>query len=686
MIFVFPTFLWALLAVSIPVIIHLFNFRRYKKVYFSNVRFLKELQHESKSKSRLKEILILIARCFTIACLVFAFSQPLLTDKENRNLTTGNKVVSIYIDNSFSMENVEQQGPLLEIAKKHAAEIVKVFGGADKFQIITNDFEGRHQRYYSKEDVFTKIEEIKISPAVKSYADIFKRQCEFLGESKLQHKKIFALSDLQKSTFNFNEIKNDTNVEAGIIPLPGKRINNVYIDTCWFETPIQQKGFIQKLHAIIINKGSNTINAGSAKLFLNKQQLAIASYSLEPDSKKEIQFSFECKQNGFNYGSVKIEDYPVTFDDEMFFAFNSKINIRVCLINGTNTGALNAENPFESLLKSDSLFNLFSYKEQSIDYSKFKISDAIILNQLTEISSGLISQLTEFAKRGGSVMIIPALNCNKEEYNSLFSVFQLPLFAELDTISVKTDKIESAHGFFAGVFEKTEERLNLPIVNKHFKLVQNTKSNFESLILLQNADVLLGNNKYYDGNFYLFTIPFTKSSTNFFKHALFVPTIYRFCFGSLKSAMLMYTINTNNIISLKSDNSGKEDLAHIRALNNKTDIIPEVSNINNSLMLQTHAQINLPGFYEITKANIALFPLAFNYSRKESDLNCFRAEELESGFEKLGFKNFKILENSSEKISSQIMESEGGKKLWKMFIILSLGFIIIEITLLRFLK
>ena len=87
--FLYPAFLWALMAISIPVIIHLFNFRRYKKVYFTNVKFLKELQHESKSKSRLKEILILIARCLAIASLVFAFSQPIILDKLATSLDKG---------------------------------------------------------------------------------------------------------------------------------------------------------------------------------------------------------------------------------------------------------------------------------------------------------------------------------------------------------------------------------------------------------------------------------------------------------------------------------------------------------------------------------------------------------------------------------------------------------------------
>ena len=311
MMFVYPAFIWALAAVAIPIIIHLFNFRRYKKVYFTNVRFLKELQHQSKSKSRLREILVLIARCLAIACLVMAFAQPIIKDKNLSVVNTGAKAVSINIDNSFSMVNVNKQGPLLEIAKTKAKEIIKAFGNGDKFQIITNDFEGKHQRFNSKEDAVSLVDEVKISSAVRVFSDVLNRQNEFLGSSTLPNKKVYALSDAQKTTFNLEDIKNDTSIKITVLPLKANEINNIYIDSCWFETPLQQKGFIQKLHATIVNYGNSNLEIGSAKLFLNKEQIAISSFSVEANSKTEIQFTFECKKEGVNYNGARLTNKSV---------------------------------------------------------------------------------------------------------------------------------------------------------------------------------------------------------------------------------------------------------------------------------------------------------------------------------------------------------------------------------------
>jgi hypothetical protein len=682
MMFIYPAFLWALLAVSIPIIIHLFNFRRYKKIYFTNVRFLKELQHESKSKSRLKELLILAARCLAVACLVLAFSQPILREKEN-GFVAGANAVSIYIDNSFSMDNVQKQGPLIDIAKLGAREVVKAHGGADKFQLMTNDFEGKHQRFYTKEDMLNKIDEVKVSSAVRLFSDVVKRQQEFLQSSSLAKKKIYAFSDAQKSTFVFSESKSDTSVKTVIVPITANQVSNIYIDSCWFESPLQQKGFIQKLHATIVNGGSTVVDAGTAKLFLNNQQLAIASYSVEPQSKTEVLFTFECKKSGHNFGSIKIEDYPVTFDDELFFAFNSKIDIPVCLLNGRE---LKGPNPFEALFKGDSLFKLFSFSETAIDYSKFKSVDVIVLNQLSEISSGLHSELTKFLRQGGSVLIVPYQKANLNAYNAFFTDVQLPVFTALDTFMVKTEKIETAGKFYSGVFEKMEDRLNLPIVNKHFKLLKTSRSDFENILVLQNGDVLLGKSKQQNGLLYLFTSPFDQTSSNFSKHALFVPTVYRICFSSLKAPLLYYEVNANNVLGIRNEASTAEQPPHIREIGNKADIIPEMRAIDNTLLLYTRSQINAPGFYEVLREKELLLPLAFNFSRRESDLTCYQIEEIKSLVAKRGLGNYSVLESASGDLGKQLFEETQGQKLWKLFIILALSFIVIEILLLRFLK
>lgn len=124
--FVYPAFLFGLAALAIPVIIHLFNFRRFKTVYFTNVRFLKNIQEETATKSKLKHLFILLSRLLAIAFLVFAFAQPFIPSNQSAK-TTAHRAVSIYIDNSFSMEAVNNDEQLLNIAKRKAEEITGIY-------------------------------------------------------------------------------------------------------------------------------------------------------------------------------------------------------------------------------------------------------------------------------------------------------------------------------------------------------------------------------------------------------------------------------------------------------------------------------------------------------------------------------------------------------------------------------
>lgn len=681
--FVYPTFLWALFTVSIPIIIHLFNFRRYTKVYFTNVRYLKELQHESKSKSRLKELLILLFRCLAITALVLAFAQPVLV--ENKSITAGPsvKAISIYIDNSYSMDNLQKQGPLLEIAKQQAKDLIKNMGNADKIQILTNDFEGRHQRFYNKEEALDPLSEIKSSPSVRKLSEVYKRQLEMLRSSGSKNISNYLFTDAQRSTFDLNEVKQDSTARTFIVLNAANKINNVYVDTCFFETPVQQKGFIQKLHARIRNNGDDPVNAGSAKLTLNKLQLGISSFSVEPHAFKEIVFTFECKQEGFNYGSIKIDDYPVTFDDELFFAFNSKLKIRLTLISGKD---IKGENPFLNLLKADSLFELHSSNEQSVDYSSFEKSDALVLYGLSGLTSGMQSELFKFRRTKGCLFIIPAEKADLSSYNTLMSAFALPSIIGKDTQQVKTDLIEQKSDFFSGVFEKLDERVNLPLIQEHYKLNLTNRSSFEVLMKLQNGDPLLGRIEDQGNITYLSTDPMTDQSSNFVRHALFVPTMYRIGFSSLHAASLFYEVNANEVLDLRYESSVNKEAPHILGLTDKTDIIPEVRNTNSGLHLFTRGQINQAGFYSVNANRESLFPLAFNYSRKESDLTCYNKEELNTILTERGLNSFRIIESDQKDPFTVMNAGLNGTPLWKLFVILALSFLLIEIVLLRFIK
>lgn len=680
--FIFPTFLYALFILAIPVLIHLFNFRKYKKVYFTNVKFLRELKQESQSKSRLKEILILVCRLLALFCLVMAFAQPYLPDN-NFKIKPGNKAIGIYIDNSFSMEGINKNGSLFNNAKKRAKEIIAAFGNTDRFMLLTNDFEGKHQRMLSLEEMNDAIDEVTISPAVKQLSSVIKRQNDFLKTEGANDLRQFLISDFQKSTSDFNNLKADTLVNSVFVPVTANTADNVFIDTCWFESPVQQKGMIQKLNVRICNKSNKNIENGTLKLFINKHPSGIASFNVTAFSKTETLITFECKTEGFNYCSLTIDDYPIVFDDELFFTFNSKPGIRALIVNGKNC---NTGTYFKNLMQNDSLFIFHENNEQAIDYSLFNTIHLLILNELETFSSGLIAELNKYIANGGHLAIIPPKAITSTSYAEFYSLFHLPLPGITDTNAIRTEKTDFKSGFFEGVFDQLDERMDLPLIKKRFLNSSSSKSNVQPILKLLNGETWLGELQINNASIYVFSGSLDISCTNFCKHALFVPTFYKMGIRSLKPIPPYYYTQSNAVIQIIIPSEKSEEPFHLTDLTEKTDIIPEVRTNGNRLLLFTQGQITKPGFYQLKFKENVLQAAAFNYNRLESGLEFYTHEEIENFIKEYHLVSFKNMVAGEKSLTASVRETEGNTKLWKLFIILTMIFVAAEIALIRLLK
>jgi hypothetical protein len=679
--FLFPTFLIGLAAIAIPIIIHLFNFRKYKKVYFTNVQFLKELKQESDSKSKLKEWLILAMRILAIASLVFAFAQPFIPGKTKA--VQGEKAISIYIDNSFSMESTNKKGTLLENAKEYATEIVNTFNESDKFQLLTNDFEAKHQRFVSKEDFIEQLNEVKISAATKSINDVLKRQQDFLQNSSSKNKRIFLLSDFQKNTSVFSKADIDTSIVISCIPIASSEVSNVYIDSVWFETPVQQFGTQQIIHAIIINKSTKDIENGTLKLFINNAQVSLSSFNVSAGNKKNANISFTVKAKGINKGVLKIEDYPITYDDNFYFSFNAQTTINALVINGKET---KTSGNFKSLMQNDSLFVFQENNESAIDYSVFSKTNMIVLNELSTLTSGLTSELQKFVNNGGSLVVFPNKKSDLESYNTAFQNLQLPQITKLDTVNTKTQSINFEQGLYEGVFDKIDQRMDLPKVFEHFEFTKTTNSNSQSIVLLQNGQFLISLNQLGSGKIYLFSIPSDESCSNLLKHALFVPTLIKMSILSLKPSPVYYKTAINEAIVLNTNSNFSDKPLHIIKDDKKVDVIPEHRLLNNATSIFTQNQITEAGHYEVFENTSSLKDLAFNFDRKESDMIFMTKDDLQKQIDEKGLKNMQIIEPNEKTLTNALQEVNDGKKLWKLFLILALIFLASEILIIRLFK
>ncbi|MBI4930480.1 MAG: BatA domain-containing protein [Bacteroidetes bacterium] len=686
--FVYPQFLFALFAVSIPIIIHLFNFRRFKKVYFSDIRFLKEVKQQTQNRNRIKHILILISRIFAVSFLVFAFAQPYIPS-DKKNAVAGIQAVSVYVDNSFSMENISKNGMLFDEAKKIAHEIAQTHSQTDLFQLLTNDFEGKHQRLVSREEFFTLLDEVKVSPAVKTVSEISARQTDVLSKTEEKNKKAFIVSDFQKSISDFENVKNDTSIKTILLPVPSNQQSNLYIDSCWFESPVHQLNQTEKLNVRIKNISENNSENVPVKLFLNNQQKTPASFSIASNESKDIQLSFVIKEHGIQQGRIEITDYPVTYDDKFYFSFNVAKNISITCISAASPpmergNREDSKKSIQSLFGKDSLFILTNQDENNIDYASLTSQQVIVLSELKNISSGLAQELDRFVQNGGSLIVFPSTETDTGSYKSFLSSLGTNFYLRQDTTNTKIDWVNFENEIFADVFEKRGENLDLPVLQSHYTQSHSNHTSEEVLLKMRNGNPFFSKYTFKKGKVYLSAVPLNSDWSNFAKHAIFVPLMYKIAINSQPSSELFYTVGEDNSIPVTPKLTG-ESVFKIKGENN-FEIIPENRIVDLQPTIFVHDQIKNAGNYNLFAGVENISGISFNYNRKESDLSRYSPDELISLYEKSNLKNFSLIDAGENDISKVLADIRQGKKLWKWCILLVLIFLATETALLRLWK
>lgn len=672
--FTHPSFLWALLAIAIPIIIHLFHFRRFKKVYFTNVKFLKEVKEETSNRNRLKHLLVLASRILAVAALVFAFAQPFIPQGEE--VKTGQRAVSLFVDNSFSMSSMSQDVALLQKAKQRATEIVEAYQVEDRFQILTNDFEGRHQRLVSKEDALALIEEVKVSPAVKELDKVIARQKQLLNSSIIENKTLYLISDYQKNISNF-KIEKDSLLDINLIPLQSVQKQNISLDSCWFEVPVQM---INQTNPLVIKVSNlSDTEAENIRLTLKHQGQVkpVGTLSIPPRSSVTDTVNMTILKTGWHEAELTLTDFPVQFDDSYYFSFNVPKEINVLSINDAAS-----DRYLNAAFQSANYFKLTNQLTRNLDYAKFPNYQLIIVNGLSTISSGLAFELTQFAKNGGNLLVFPGANANTRTYNTFLNGFPANNLGAFQTQDQEIGRMNMEEFVFNDVFEKKKRNIKLPRTKGNFKLTNFGSRGEETLMAYRDGATYLGKYRTGQGHLYLCAAPLSENFNDLVRNAeVFVPMLYKMAISSGKERSISAIIGKDNTLDAPNKIQGNEIVYKLKG--KKEEFIPQQKTIGAKVIIGVNNQVKEAGFYDLyLNEGELLEKYAFNYDRKESRLDYFSSDELTTMF---GADANVIASVEETNFTELIGERSRGITLWRWFLIAALGFLLLEVLLLRFL-
>lgn len=672
--FLYPGFLFALLAIAIPIVIHLFNFRKYKRVYFSNVAFLKEVKEQNSSRQNLKNLLILLCRILAIVFLVLAFARPYFTNGNQADLGV-RKVVSIFVDNSYSMDAVNKEGSLLDEAKRTAKKIVNSYALNDKFQLLTNDFEGKHQRLLNKEEILSAIDEIKVSAIHRELQQVINRQqAVFTGGGSYIS---YIISDFQESFAGKEPIKKEEGNQISLIKLNANALPNIAVDSVSFLSPVHLPGTSEKIVIKVRNYSDEDAQNIPLKLLINNQQKAVANVTVKAGQSKYDTLSFNGLTTGWQKAVVSIKDFPLTFDDNLNFTFNVNQNQSVLVINGK----LELSKYIDALYGADPYFKLSRVPENNINYAVIPKFSLVVLNALQNPSTGLANELKNYINNGGSVVIFPDAGVNKEVYNQFLKVLGLPIVEQVNKTDVKVSQVELKHPLFKDIFEQLPEKMDLPQVHEYFTYAKTQGQYQENLMQLPLGNFFLARFSKGAGSVYLLSSGLNETESNFARHPLFIPVMYKIAFSSAKDLPLFYTVGKDHSIETTQTTLGKNQT--LKITNDNFEVIPEVKQNANRTLLYIDDQIKKAGFYEVKKADSTLAVVAFNDDRSESLMKFSAQGDLEELF---GKQHIRFTDTSNKSIQSAVNVKNNGTELWKLCLILCLVSILTEILLVRFYK
>ncbi|MEY3368939.1 MAG: hypothetical protein RI973_2094 [Bacteroidota bacterium] len=673
--FLYPSFLFALAALAIPIVIHLFYFRRFKKVYFTNVRFLKEVKEETSARQKLRNLLVLLMRCLAIAMLVFAFAQPFIPkDVEVRQ---GENAVGVFIDNSFSMSALSEDAPLIEKARQRAREIVNAYSVEDRFQILTNDFEGRHQRLVSKEEALNLIDEIKISPAVRTLSYVLNRQQQVLAASKNANKISYVISDFQASATDPQNYK-DSLLQVNLVPLQAVQERNVSIDSAWFEAPIQLPGQPNTLMVKLKNWSDETAENIRLSIKYDGEAKPVGEVSIPANASIVDTVAVSIRKTGWHEAELTITDYPVQFDDHYYFAFNVAEAVRVLVIDELTT------NPFlDAAFDGAGFFKVTHQSSRNLDYSGFPGFQLIVCNGLGNISSGLAAELKKYLDGGGKVVVFPAANAGKDSYNELLRSIPANELLNFEQQERIVSDVNTAEFIFRDVFENKSANLKLPVTQGNFRQGTSAATAEEQLLTYRDGQAFLSKFKSGQGLFYFCSAPLDENYSNLARSGeVFIPMLYKMAISSAGNKPIAYVIARDEVVETDVVNSGAERIYRLRG--SSGEFIPEQRSVSSRLILGLQNKIPEAGFYDLVpETDTLLSKFAFNHDRRESDLSCLTEEELEAA----AGDNISVLTGvAAANFEEVVSDRNRGIVLWKVCIWMALLALAAEVLLLRYWK
>jgi hypothetical protein len=648
-----PTYLYALLAIAVVIIIHLLNLQKFKKVHFSNIKILKELVEEQRKKTKFQQWFLMLLRSLIVGFLVLAFAQWFPDSKTKLQ----SDVLSIFIDNSTSSVRKLGEPTILELQKKYAKDLIENVG-AKKIQLLTNDqFKGKYNRPISPKQALNRLKSIQPTNYRKQLDEVVQK----LTISDTTQKSIFLFSDFQSNQHQ-KKIATKENVFLGNFSAVQK--DNIAIENITYLSPIIRFGKKVDLLVDIKNFGNSDRKNISLKLYLGDQLKTIQEISLSAFEQASIPLSFvPYKEDNIGL-RLEIEDPYFTFDNEFYSVLPINNSYNVVLIS-------NQQKSVFKPLFSGKEFNLKVHNENNIDFSDLEKANFIILDNLQNWSPSLAGKIKEIqAEKSVDLCIIPSQNLACSKFLELMN------FGIVGNWKVERSPIrylQKQQSLFDGVFAKEINKIQGVFVDNRIDVTN--QLNGETILQFDNKKPFLHRFQSGKGRTYLYFSTISES-LSYTQHSLIVPITLNMAYLS-KPKITHYIIGKTDRIPLTKA-SNKDLLIY----HNGNAFEGEQITFQNKSYLLLDDRFKSKGWY--AQGDSTKYTFGLNINSEESSMDFLSDEDLTKIYQ--NDPNIVMLSTKRSQWDSFIKEQGSENTSWKWFLLTALILYFIEMFYIAFIN
>ncbi len=641
MYFKHPELLYALILLLIPILVHLFQLRKFRTTEFTNVKFLKKAISQTRKSSRLKKFLILCTRLLMLACIILAFAQPYFppASGEIKEMET-----VIYLDDSYSMQARGKNGILL---RRSIQDLLENIPQEETFTLFTNEEEYREVKIGNLRE---KLQDKDFSSRELSWRAIELKAGNLFRGSPDTKKNFIAISDFQHLKDSVGSLAGE--VETHLVHLQPENQNNVSVDSAW----VSSKSIDELVLSVALSGTGDSREEVSVGLYEEQRMLARKTVALDEDMSGITTFSL--KPNAVPYGRIEVEDNGLQFDNRLYFSINAASPVKVVVLGDSEADYL------ERIYNAPD-FELNIFPENNIDYNLLSQANLVILNQLENIPVSLVSTLEQLKEEQVFLVVIPSMEADVQKYNLLFRDLGLPLYGAVNDAEMLITDIIFEHPLYENVFSETIRNFEYPKVQQSFPV----NAVNSSILKYQNGLPFL----YEQKNVFVFTSSLNSENSNFKNAPLIVPTFYNIGNMAISMSQLYHVLGEAQRISIRADLQKDEIL---KLSSGETTFIPQQQSFRNKVELVLEELPRAPGHYDVLQDSRRLRTLSFNISRSESDLISDQLPEQEGV----------AIHSSIPRVFSEIKSANEVESLWKWFVIFTLFFLLTEMLILKFLK